>query len=85
MYIFLFIIILILIICYIIINSMQMCSKFKLKGGSKFKLKGGAKSIDLTLEIKNKVDHLIKNSDLNKYSSKIKDMKQLTNKILNKL
>ena len=82
MYIFLFVIILILIICNIIINSMQMCNT---KGGTKFKLKGGTKSIDLTLEIKNKVDHLIKNSDLNKYSSKIKDMKQLTNKILNKL
>ena len=77
MYIFLFVIILILIICYIIINSLQMCTAFKSKGGTK--------SIDLTMEIKNKVDHLIKNSDLNKYSSKIKDMKQLTNKILNKL
>jgi hypothetical protein len=60
------------------------------KGGTKFKLKGGTKkSTDLTMELKNKVDQLIKlkqnDYNLGEYSSKIKNMKQLTNKILNKL
>jgi cell division protein YceG involved in septum cleavage len=84
MYIFLFVIILILIICNIIIFASTLASASP-QMHTKFKLKGGKKSTDLTLELKHKVDQLIKNSNVGEYSSKIKNMKQLTNKILNKL
>jgi len=86
MYIFLFIIILILIICNIIITSMLIQNSTYI---------GGSKSTDLTMEIKDKVENLItytkklkqnpNEGDLNNYITNVKNIKKITNKILNKL